>query len=89
MKPHPKPVFPRPPEAIPKKEALLEALPEAKRWDPLPGSEGHQTPEPPSEDEDEEGRSVAEQLVDDGVERAEQEQADEAKRAAKQRPHSV
>ncbi len=61
---------------------LLESLPESKRWDPVPGSEGHQTPESVNEDEDAEGRSESEQLVDDGVEQAEREQAKEADRAA-------
>jgi hypothetical protein len=47
--------------------AVLDALPETERWDPIPGSAGHQAPESPSEDEDAEGRSETEQLVDDGV----------------------
>ncbi len=52
-------------------EALLDALPESKRWDPVPGSEGRQIPETPSDDEDEEGRSETEQLVDEGAMEAE------------------
>ncbi len=63
------------------KEAVLEALPESQRWNPLPGSAGHQTPETASEDEDDEGRSEAEQLFDDGVEAAERDQARQAGRA--------
>ena len=33
----------------------------------MPGSTGHQTPESFSPGEDNEGRSITEQLVDDGV----------------------
>jgi hypothetical protein len=76
-------LFPRPDEETSKKDALLESLPESKRWDPLPGSEGHQAPESASEDEDAEGRSETEQLVDDGIEAAEREQAKQAARASK------
>jgi len=36
---------------------MLESIPEAKRWDPVPGSTGRQLPESPSEDEDDEGRA--------------------------------
>ena len=50
-----------------RQDAILDALPEAKRWDPVPGSEGQQARESPSEDEDEEGRSETEQLVDKGA----------------------
>jgi hypothetical protein len=51
-------------------DAILEELPESKRWDPVPGSEGRQVEELPSEDEDDEGRSETEQLVDEGAEEA-------------------
>ncbi len=64
-----------------RQEAILESLPESKRWDPLPGSEGHQAPESPSEDEDDEGRSETEQLVEDGVGEAERDQMLQAARA--------
>jgi hypothetical protein len=40
-----------------RQDAMLDALPESKRWDPVPGSEGHQAPESASEDEEDEGRS--------------------------------
>jgi hypothetical protein len=53
------------------KQAVLEAAPESERWDPLPGSTGHQAPTAPSEDEDAEGRSDQERLVDEGVAGAE------------------
>jgi hypothetical protein len=54
-----------------RQEELLDALPESKRWDPVPGSEGHETPGAESEDMDDEGRSETEQLVDQGSEEAE------------------
>ena len=52
-------------------ETVAESAPESERWDPLPGSPGRQAPESPSEDEDDEGRSETEQLVDEGAEEAE------------------
>ena len=64
------------------KEVLLEAAPESERWDPVPGSAGHQVPESPSEDEDDEGRSETEQLVDEGAEEAERDRMFQAARAA-------
>src|ERR1019366_6842918 len=56
---------------IDRQDAILDALPETKRWDPVPGTTGVQTLESPSEDEDDEGRSETEQLVDEGAEEAE------------------
>jgi hypothetical protein len=67
---------------IDRQDALLESLPESKRWDPVPGSEGRQIPETPSEDEDTEGRSETEQLVDEGAEEAERDRMLQAARAA-------
>ncbi len=64
------------------KEAFLESAPESDRWNPVPGSAGHQAPESPPEDEDEEGRSETEQLVNEGVEEAERDQMIQASRAA-------
>jgi len=57
-----------------RQEAVLDAIPEEKRSDPAPDSSGHQIPESPSEEEDEEGRSESEQLAEKGVENAEREQ---------------
>ena len=68
-----------------RQEAMLESLPEAKRWDPVPGSTGRQVPESPSEDEDDEGRSESEQLVDEGAEEAERDQMFQAARAAEKK----
>lgn len=54
-----------------RQDEVLESLPESKRWDPVPGSDGRMDPEPPSEDEDEEGRNESAQLVEEGVQEAE------------------
>jgi hypothetical protein len=62
------------------KEMLLEAAPESERWDPLPGSTGSKTPVAASEDEDEEGRSDNERLVDEGIAGAEYDQMRQASR---------
>lgn len=69
-------------EADPK-QAFLEAAPESERWDPVPGSPGHQAPESPSEDEDAEGRNESAQLVDEGINAAERDQISQATKAAK------
>jgi hypothetical protein len=63
-------------------EAVLDALPEEIRGDPTPDSTGHQMPESPSEEEDEEGRSESEQIAEKGVEDAERNQVLEAAKAA-------
>ena len=62
------------------KAAVLEAAPESERWDPLPGSTGHKAPVAASEDEDEEGRSDNERLVEEGIEGAEHDQMRQASR---------
>jgi hypothetical protein len=54
-----------------RQDEILESLPESKRWDPVPGSDGTMVPEPPSEDEDDEGRNESAQLVEEGVQEAE------------------
>jgi hypothetical protein len=56
------------------KEAILESAPESERWDPLPGSTGNKTPVAAGEDEDEEGRSDNERLVEEGIAGAEHDQ---------------
>jgi len=60
------------------KQAVLESAPESERWDPVPGSAGHKAPVAASEDEDEEGRSDNERLVEEGIEDAEQDQMRQA-----------
>ena len=79
MKPNPpasphQPQLPGLPDDTTPEEALLEGLPETERWDPVPGSAGHQAPTNPSADEDAEGRSQKEQLVEDGMAEAEREE---------------
>jgi len=64
------------------KEAMLESAPESERWDPVPGSTGRKVSAAPSEDEDEEGRSDNERLVEEGIAGAELDQMDQATRAA-------
>jgi hypothetical protein len=66
-----------------RQEAILDSISEVKKWNPVPGSTGLQIPESPNEDEDEEGRSESEQLVDHGVEEAERDQILEATQDAK------
>jgi len=61
------------PDEDPKK-AILEAAPESERWDPLPGSTGSKAPVAASEDEDDEGRSDNERLVEEGIAGAEHDQ---------------
>jgi hypothetical protein len=65
-----------------RQDAMLESIPESERWDPVPGSAGHQAPESPSEDEDDEGRSETEQLVEEGAEEADRDRMLEAARLA-------
>ena len=63
-------------------QATLESAPESERWDPVPGSTGHKTPVPSNDDEDEEGRSDNERLVEEGVAGAEHDQMVQAARTA-------
>jgi hypothetical protein len=53
-----------------------ENLSEDERWDPVPGSEGHQAPTVPAPDE----QTFAEKLFDEGVADAEHDQEIEATR---------
>ena len=55
-------------------EAALEEAPESDRWNVVPGSTGHKIAPAASEDEDEEGRSDNERLVEEGVAGAEHDQ---------------
>ena len=61
---------------------VLEAAPESERWDPVPGSSGHKVPAAPGADEDEEGRSDHERLVDEGLAEATLDQMNQPARAA-------
>ena len=64
------------------KETLLESTPESERWDPVPGSAGHKAAAAPNDDEDAEGRSDNERLVDEGIADAGLDQSIQAIRAA-------
>jgi hypothetical protein len=66
-------------------EATLESLPESERWDPVPGSSGHIVTVPSNDGEDDEGRSVGERLIDEGVQEAEHDQMLQAARDAEKR----
>ena len=55
-------------------EEVLESASESERWDPVPGSTGGKVPVAPGEDEDAEGRSDSERLVDEGMAEAEHDQ---------------
>ena len=59
-------------------EAVLESAPESERWDPVPGSTGGKVPVAAGEDEDAEGRSDNEKLVDEGMAGAEYDQTRQA-----------
>ncbi len=62
-------------------EKVLESIPESERWDPVPGSTGHQAVDSLGEDEDSEGRSESAQLVEEGIKEAEHDQMLQASRA--------
>jgi hypothetical protein len=64
------------------KEAILESAPESERWDPVPGSTGHKVTVASGDDEDDEGRSDNERLVDEGIAGAEHDQTLQASREA-------
>jgi len=66
------------------KEAVLDSAPESERWDPVPGSIGQMVPAAPSADEDEEGRSDNERLVDEGAADAELDQSLQATKEAEE-----
>jgi hypothetical protein len=59
--------------------AVLESAPELDRWNPVPGSAGHKVRVASSADEDDEGRSDNERLVEEGIEGAEHDQMRQAK----------
>ena len=71
------------PDTDPKQEAL-ESAPESERWDPVPGSTGHKVPEASNADEDEQGRSDNERLVEEGIAGAEHDQMRQASKNMRQ-----
>lgn len=66
------------------KEQLLESVPESENWDPVPGTTGGKVLAAPGEDEDEEGRSDNQRLVEEGLADAEHEQSLASARADEQ-----
>jgi hypothetical protein len=52
-------------------DAILESAPESERWNPVSGSTGRKVPVAPSEDEDEDGRSDNERLLNPSHRRGE------------------
>jgi hypothetical protein len=69
---------------IDSQDEKLESLPESMRWNPVPGSAGTLDPEPPSEDEDDEGRNESAQLVEEGVQEAEHDSMVKAEESARE-----
>lgn len=59
-------------------QEFLESVPESYRWNPVPGSPGHEAVVDFGDGEDEDGRGVEERLVEEGVEEAEHDQMFEA-----------
>lgn len=51
-------------------QALLESAPEDERWDPIPGSKGHQAEVSASEDQDEDGQNESARLYEEGAREA-------------------
>jgi hypothetical protein len=70
------------------KEAVLESAPESERWNPVPGSTGHKVPVDSKDDEDDEGRSDSERLVEEGISEAEHDQMLQAAREAAKKDKS-
>lgn len=60
------------------RQAMFEAIPEDKRWEPIPSSTGHQAEESASEEEDEEGQGQSAQLFEEGVSEAAHDQMRQA-----------
>ena len=61
-------------------DATLESATESERWDPVHGSTGHKVQVAPSEDEDAEGSSDSERLMEQGISEAELDQTKAALR---------
>ena len=62
-------------------EPAEEKLPTSERWDPVPGTPGHQAPSVPAHDE----QTDSEKLVEEGVSEAEHEQMVEGTRESLRR----
>lgn len=61
-------------DEIDPQQTLMESLPESERWDPSPGSPGHEAVTVFDDNEDADGRSVGERLCEEGVAEAEHDQ---------------
>jgi len=61
-----------------------KSVAERERWDPMPGSTGHKVHVPSGDEEDDEGRSDTERLVERGVRDAGRDQMFEAAREAEE-----
>jgi hypothetical protein len=57
-------------DEIDARQTMIESLSEDERWNPIPGSVGHQAEESASEDEDEDGQGETAQLFKEGVSEA-------------------
>ena len=68
-----------------RQEGILEAAPESERWDPVPGSTGHKVPVASNDDEDDEGRSDNERLVEEGIAEADHDHLVQAARATEKK----
>lgn len=68
------------------KEAAIESAADADRWNPVPGSTSVTTLVADNADEDSEGRSDCERLVEEGVSEAEHDIRLQAARAARRSP---
>jgi hypothetical protein len=55
-------------------QMALESAPESERWDPLPGSTGHEIPVTSIDGEDDDGKSLGEKLIDEGTREADHDQ---------------
>lgn len=66
------------------RQVIIESLSEDERWNPIPGSTGHQAEESASEDEDEDGEGETAQLFKEGVSEAAHDQMLQAAKAAEE-----
>jgi hypothetical protein len=51
-------------------QTVLESAPESDRWNPIPGSQGHEALVDFDDDEDEDGHGIGARLVENGVDEA-------------------
>jgi hypothetical protein len=68
-------------ELLEPRQTAAEQLPEEKRWQAIPESEGKRAPEVPAADD----QTIEEKLVEEGVEEAEHDQMTQATRASARR----